>query len=160
MKQSQRVTMADYARETKRDRAAVLRQAKAHGLTADKDGLDSRAELAEAQRVGKQLDRAAVVKAAGKAGSGNLQAAKLAAQVRKLDVEISILEAERDKANGKLIDRAEAVASIGRRDADLATRITTWNEASQAKRPELRREVEELTAALHAHLAEPWEYVP
>lgn len=131
----------------------AYRQIKAHGIEPAAPGLYHLAALIEADRVGKQLDRAAVVKAGGRP-SGNLQAAKLTAQVRKLDVEISILEAERDTALGKLVDIEKALATLCKIHGDLAGRITTWREASAAKRPELRREVDELAADLNARLAE------
>lgn len=157
VKDSSRMSLADFAQVVGVHRTAIQKQVRRHGVLAGTDGLYSVDELHAARLAGAAMDKAALSRAAAKAPVCSLQRAKLDAQVRKLGVEISLLEAERDKAIGKLVDLEWVNTRSARRYAELASRIVTWREAECAKRPELAQSIEACAASLTDLLCAPLE---
>lgn len=139
---------------------AMGRKIKRHCCPKGIDGKFSKADIIEVQRVGKLLDKAALSIRAdevSEGGENSLPLQKLRAQVRKLEVEIEILEAERDTELGKLVLVSDAVAAVTKREAHMAGLVRTWTESETAKHPELRREIAAAARTLQQAMSEEIE---
>lgn len=86
--------------------------------------------------------------------NSELKAELMQRRIKRLDVEIRRAQLSLDVESGKLADVNEVAERFTRRMAGFATRIKTWRESTIAKRPELRREVEEVCRQLQQLLAD------
>jgi activator of 2-hydroxyglutaryl-CoA dehydratase len=151
-------TLAELARMSGKTHTAVSKQMKRHGVPHKGKGYDTEKALA-AMALGAQLDKSKTeaelgkMKAAGIDEGSIVYKSKLA-QYRKTVLQGDILESERDQIRGKLADVDEIANRFTRILADMAQRLGTWRESSIAKKPHLRKEIEDCYRTLQSALAE------
>ena len=86
-------------------------------------------------------------------GKARLRGANVDIRRQKIELECERLRLDLRKASGELADVSEIVDRMTSLHAAMVTRLGTWRESSIAKRPELRREIEEIARQLQEAMA-------
>jgi hypothetical protein len=152
---SKRVTPQEAAQELSWSVGAMEKSAKRHGYKKGADGKWDMDELRRAKLAGMEMNKNREEKLAADEQPGTLTQARLAAQIEKLKIEIQMLRLELDESEKKLVNVADAVAIVTRRESEMATRLRVWSESEAAKRPDLAEAIHGAAARLADMMREP-----
>jgi len=139
---------------------AVWAQFKTHGVPMKKVGRLNHYHVERglaAMELGKQLDkRNAAAELASMEAAGvdkeNIVYKMKVAQLRKVELQCDQLRTELDKTRESLADVDEIANRYTRLLSDMAQRLSTWRESAIAKRPKLRKDIDECHAMLTASM--------
>ena len=102
------LTAAEYARKKGASRQAVSRMVHRHGLRLDADRRAPMSVWQAADAIGRTMDKNTLTARAAGLPEGDVAAIGAKRKIKKMDLEIEVLQLELAKARGELIDRKEA----------------------------------------------------
>jgi len=123
-----------------------------HGVKKGRDGKFLWSDIQAADIAGKEMDKAAKESELPGKGPLTLAQQRTKKQIEKLAIEIKKSQAELDVMLGKLADVDEIANRYTRLLSDMAQRLSTWRESTIAKRPKLRKDVEDCYRQLQTSL--------
>jgi len=148
----ERITRAEASRRLEIRAKRFDTKMKRHGVAPGGDGKYSWAEVQSAAIAGQEMDKAQKESELPADGPLTLSQQRTKKQIEKLAIEINKSQAELDVMLGKLADVDEMANRYIRLLSDMAQRLKTWRESAIAKRPQLRKDVEECYRQLQSSM--------